>query len=1026
MTQTAEPSVEVRQADREAIADEVAAAPRRLIPSVREQLAGKPKPDYVGGGNVVAERARGEAFRDYTRRLDPRTFTGGQSPWPLLLIVITGSFGAIEGQLSILYPEMRRDLGISLVLFVTIFSAVTIFSQLLAPVAGYLGDRLPRTRMLVVGNAGFGIGTILMSTVHSSLSFFGIQIARNTISAPNFPITTPLLADYYPPDSRGRVLSFQSLVTITAGLVGLALVGVLGERLGWRPTYVALAIPSLVVGTALIFLKEPRRGQMDGAPAVEGLEEPPPVGVAETLRICAGIKTLRRLWYAQPMVVFGAGGIYTILLFYMADTLHFSIGTRAFVSGVTTVGSILGLFLFAPLIDSLMSYRPGRVLTLIGVLLAVDMVAFLLMAVFAVPIIVFGLLFTVALVNAPTAAASGAIESTIIPARVRTLGMQLKGLFGLVGLAFIPVVAAIEQNIGFAAAMVITAPVFVVGAILTISAGGQVENDRRAARAANAAAEEAAKHRRGESRKVLICRDVDVEYDGVQVLFHVDFDVDQGELVALLGTNGAGKSTLLRAITGLTEASNGAIFFDGDDITHTPPYDIARRGVVLMPGGRGVFPGMTVAENLALADWLARDADSVAARRRRVLDDFFPVLKQRLNQKAGSLSGGEQQMLSLAQAFVMEARLLLIDELSLGLAPAVVEQLLGVLQEIRAAGTTVLMVEQSVELALRVADRAVFMEKGEVRFSGPAAELRTRQDLLRSVFLRGGAQGSTVPAGAGPRRATGTAPDIALEVKGLSSSYGGVKALDGVSLHVARGEVLGLIGPNGAGKTTLFDAISGFVSADTGQVQLAGRDITLWSPDARARAGLTRAFQDSTLFPTMTVRETLVTALEKLVRARYAVMTATWLPATRHGETLLARRADRLIETFNLQAFADRFVVELSTGTRRVLGMAVVAATEPEVILLDEPSSGLAQTETQEMGPLLSRLQQETGAALLVIEHDMKLISAVSDRLVAMDLGRVITEGSPTEVLSDDRVAAAYLGTSIKKTAIGATARPEE
>jgi branched-chain amino acid transport system ATP-binding protein len=478
-------------------------------------------------------------------------------------------------------------------------------------------------------------------------------------------------------------------------------------------------------------------------------------------------------------------------------------------------------------------------------------------------------------------------------------------------------------------------------------------------------------------------------------------------LVALLGTNGAGKSTLLRAITGLTEASNGAIFLGGDDITHVPPYEVARRGVVLMPGGRGVFPGMTVAENLDLADWVG--GKHTVARRRRVLDEFFPSLKARLGQKAGSLSGGEQQMLALAQAFIMDARLLLIDELSLGLAPAVVEQLLAVLKEIRASGTTVLMVEQSVELALRIADRAVFMEKGEVRFSGPATDLRGRQDLLRSVFLRGGSGGSG-PMSARTGASLAGRDDVVLEARAVATSYGGVRALEDVSLTVHRNEVVGIIGPNGAGKTTLFDALSGFLRLDAGQVIFAGKDVSLLAPDARARMGLTRAFQDSTLFPTLTVRETLMASLEKVVRARFAVMTATWTPAARQGETLLRRRADRLMEMFGLEPFADRFVVELSTGTRRILGMAVVVATEPDVVLLDEPSSGLAQTETEELGPLLRRVQLETGCGLVVIEHDMKLIQSVSDRLVAMDLGRVLLSGAPDEVLADHRVVSAYLG----------------
>ena len=979
---------------------------RELVPSQREERAGKARPAFRSPTAPQPELGRGDAFRAYFQRLDPRTMTGGQSVLPLFLIVLTGSFGAIEGQLGLLIPEIQQDLGISIVTLTTMFSALAIVSTLLGPIAGYLGDRLPRVRMLVVSNAGYGIGTILMTVVRTPLSFFGLQAARNVISAPSFPITAPLLSDFYPPETRGRIFSFQSVVTNAAGFIGLALVGILGDRYGWRSTYVALAIPALVIGFALLFLKEPRRGAMDGGSGLTDGRAPAP-GLAETLRICAGVKTLRRLWYAQPMLAFGGGGIYILLYLYLFQNFHMGVSSRAGITAVASIATIVGLLVFAPVIDTLMSYRPGRILSLMGVLLIVDMGLYLSMSAIPYAPYVVGVIFVLALINSPTGPASAAIETSVIPARVRTLGMQLKPLFGLIGFAFVPILGAVAQNIGFGAAFALTAPFYLIGGLLTISAGAQVEPDLRAARAANAAAEEAARHRRGESKKFLICRDVDVHYDSVQILFHVDFDVEEGELVALLGTNGAGKSTLLRAITGLTEASNGAIFLGGDDITHVPPYEVARRGVVLMPGGRGVFPGMTVTENLDLADWVG--GKDTAARRRRVLDEFFPSLKARLGQKAGSLSGGEQQMLALAQAFIMDARLLLIDELSLGLAPAVVEQLLAVLKEIRASGTTVLMVEQSVELALRIADRAVFMEKGEVRFSGPASELRGRQDLLRSVFLRGGSGGT------GPMSTRGGAPpgsrdDVVLEARGVSTSYGGVRALEDVSLSVHRNEVVGIIGPNGAGKTTLFDALSGFLRLDAGQVMFAGKDVSLLAPDARARMGLTRAFQDSTLFPSLTVRETLMASLEKVVRARFAIMTATWTPAARQGETLLRRRADRLMEMFGLEPFADRFVVELSTGTRRILGMAVVVATEPEVVLLDEPSSGLAQTETEELGPLLKRVQAETGCGLVVIEHDMKLIRSVSDRLVAMDLGRVLLSGAPDEVLSDQRVVTAYLG----------------
>src|SRR5581483_9428731 len=207
--------------------------------------------------------------------------------------------------------------------------------------------------------------------------------------------------------------------------------------------------------------------------------------------------------------------------------------------------------------------------------------------------------------------------------------------------------------------------------------GLHVAADMRSALAASMADEEARRARESGRRKLLVCRDVDVVHDGARILFGVDLDVHDGEILALLGTNGAGKSTLLRAIAGVQEASSGAILLDGVDITHSPPHLIAERGVALVPGGRAVFPRLTVAENLRVAAESIGDAGERAAQVDAVLM-LFPALRERMHQLAGDLSGGEQQMLALGQTFLLKPRLLLVDELTLGLAPMVVEQLLDV------------------------------------------------------------------------------------------------------------------------------------------------------------------------------------------------------------------------------------------------------------------------------------------------------------------------------------------------------------
>lgn len=237
------------------------------------------------------------------------------------------------------------------------------------------------------------------------------------------------------------------------------------------------------------------------------------------------------------------------------------------------------------------------------------------------------------------------------------------------------------------------------------------------------------------SPPALAVEGLDFSYGHVQVLFGVDIAVADGEILALLGTNGAGKSTVLRCVSGLENPSRGRIVHRGDDITAVPAVSRVRRGIVQLSGGKAVFPTLTVAENLLAGGYAyIWDRDDLVARIDRAFARF-PVLASRSSQPAGTLSGGEQQMLALAKALLGDPDVLCIDELSLGLAPIVVGQLLDTVSELRDEGVTLVLVEQSLQVALSIADRAVFMEKGRVRFSGPAAEMAERDDLARAVFL---------------------------------------------------------------------------------------------------------------------------------------------------------------------------------------------------------------------------------------------------------------------------------------------------
>jgi ABC-type branched-subunit amino acid transport system ATPase component len=239
----------------------------------------------------------------------------------------------------------------------------------------------------------------------------------------------------------------------------------------------------------------------------------------------------------------------------------------------------------------------------------------------------------------------------------------------------------------------------------------------------------------GPDGAILEVEAVDFAYGHLQVLFGVSLRVRRGEALALLGTNGAGKSTILNVIAGLARPAHGRVIMAGADITGVPAERLLGRGLVLVRGGQGVFPDMTVAENLDVQALTLRRRGSDVADRREVVFGTFPKLSERLGQKAGSLSGGEQQQLALAKAVMLGPSLLCIDELSLGLAPIVVEELLGIIREIHGQGTSIILVEQSLNIACDVCDRAVFLEKGHVRFEGAAKELLERDDVARAVFL---------------------------------------------------------------------------------------------------------------------------------------------------------------------------------------------------------------------------------------------------------------------------------------------------
>ncbi|MEX2393784.1 MAG: ATP-binding cassette domain-containing protein [Actinomycetota bacterium] len=249
----------------------------------------------------------------------------------------------------------------------------------------------------------------------------------------------------------------------------------------------------------------------------------------------------------------------------------------------------------------------------------------------------------------------------------------------------------------------------------------------------------------------------------------------------------------------------------------------------------------------------------------------------------------------------------------------------------------------------------------------------------------------------------------ALRAEGIGVSFGGLRALHRVNVDVAPGEIVGVIGPNGAGKTTLFDCISGFVPC-RGKVSVGDVDVTHKPPHERAAAGLGRSFQDARLFHTMSVFDTLRMASELRMRHADALSSLLSLPSSRTAERGASERASQLVDLMGLGAYRDKLIKELSTGTRRIVDLACVLIQRPKIVLLDEPSSGIAQREAEALGPLLVSLRDRLGCALLVIEHDMPLLLGIAERVYALETGIVVTSGEPLSVVRHPEVVRSYLG----------------
>ncbi len=954
-------------------------------------------------------------IRFFLSGLDPRAVEG-----PTFPLVVLGLIGTIaqwdDLALGALLPEIQTEFGLSLSFTLALSSVMGVVYLFVGLPGGYLADRIKRVWLVRVGGLIANLGSLVQGLAPGLGVLVGGRFVAGVGAGLTAPASLPLMTDYFPVRARSRAFAFFYASAQLGVIVGPLVVGAVAGLYGWRTAVLFMAALALGVTALSFLLREPPRGALErmdsGAPEELAVIEQAPVGFAEAYRTMAAIPTIRRFWFAIPFLHVATGATLILLQLYFAEVHLLGAATRGVIFSGTAALGLIGLLVLGPVGDRILQESPAKLMRIATLMAVAQGTSFLMLALAPnAPI--------AAIIGVPASITSIVLGpafltaiSMVVPVRMRGLGLQAQVPWQILGSLLVLPMASYAETLGLDVGIAIFGIPMIIGAIIIAPTAGTIERDIANARKAAMADLEVEARRRDPDAPLLVVRGLEAGYTGVPVLFGTDLDVGQGELVALVGTNGAGKSTLLNVIAGTLEPSAGAIFLDGRDITRLAPHERVQLDIMIMPGGKAVFPGLTVEENLRAASW-GRD-EPVSDAELRAVVERFPALEDRLASRAGDLSGGQQQMVALGTALLAQPRLLLVDELSLGLAPAIVESLLDALRAMHADGTTIVVVEQSLNVAAQIAERAVFMERGRVRFTGPIEELRARGDLVRSIFL-GGAE-----AGGGPARSRGVGPSAdqepAVEVADLSVAFGGNAVLHQAALRAAPGEVVGIIGPNGAGKTTIFDVISGFVRPTPGvhvegQIRLDGTLVDGLAPHERAAIGLARSFQSARLFPGMTVRETIATFFEKRAD-RNPAAAALWLPGQRRSEERIATRVDGLIELLGLEEYADSFVGELSTGSRRVVDVACVLAVQPRVLLLDEPSTGLAQAETEALGPLIRRIVREAGCAVLVIEHDLPLVRTVSDRLVALDLGRVIAEGDPATVLEHPDVLDAYLKAS--------------
>ncbi len=694
--------------------------------------------------------------------------------WPLVLLTAVYTINVSDQfLLSSMFPLLKREFGLSDTAL-GILSGSYLISVTLGTVPfGALADRYSRTRIIAWGTAAWGVTMIFTGLASGFVMLLLGRMVLGLWDPCDNPTSQSLLADYYPVNQRSKVMGIYQMGQLT-GFFLLPIGGLMGQAWGWRATFFFFALPAFVVALLSWRLPEPVRGvqerrhqrlESDERAVIPSRFQSIPVVDAYRHILRCRSYTASLVSSAVGSLFFGGIGVWTPTFLIRYHDLDIAEATTAL--SVVAVGGLVGVLTAGNLADFLT--HAGYTSARIGVAGIARLIsAPLFMAAFLVgytPLMLvllsFGALFLVAAIpplNAArvdvlhpdlrgrgtsldavtqslASAASPVIYGMIADAAdLRTAYMVLIPLAALAGLILMTFALASYRRDEQAVQAMVRQEHAEHVAGLTGSAEPPAETAEAVeaptpagprAEADPAGADESGSEVRDAARgdPLLHIEGLDFSYGPIQVLFGIDMTLPEGGCHALVGRNGVGKTTLLANIGGLLHAQSGRMFFRDQDLVGIPPEQRAKLGITLMAAGQSIFGSLSVRDNLWFGAYPFAGSSSLVGSRLEEVLDVFPALGSRLDQRAGTLSGGEQQMVALGRALVAGPDLLLIDELSLGLAPTVTAELLKVVERIAALGTTILLVEQSIGVALSVADSVFFMDRGRVSELGPATAL---------------------------------------------------------------------------------------------------------------------------------------------------------------------------------------------------------------------------------------------------------------------------------------------------------------